>query len=92
MLIGYRDLKKRRPKVPQNLQPGGRTNVNMFQNNSAGDSGKQTINRPPGFPGVFHNANLASLPRVSSEPGKLLLRVRIEEQNTQYFSGKQTLF
>ncbi|XP_048621085.1 protein MICRORCHIDIA 6 [Brassica napus] len=68
VLIGYRDLKKRRPKVPQNLQPGGRTNVNMFQNNSAGDSGKQTINRPPGFPGVFHNANLASLPRVSSEP------------------------
>ncbi|CAF2114641.1 hypothetical protein Bca4012_096436 [Brassica carinata] len=68
VLIGYRDLKKRRPKVPQNLQPGGRTNVNMFQNNSAGDSGRQTINRPPGFPGVFHNANLASLPRVSSEP------------------------
>ncbi|KAF3497896.1 hypothetical protein DY000_02057399 [Brassica cretica] len=68
VLIGYRDLKKRRPKVPQNLQPGGRTNVNMFQNNYAGDSGRQTINRPPGFPGVFHNANLASLPRVSSEP------------------------
>ncbi|CAF2050220.1 protein MICRORCHIDIA 6 isoform X2 [Brassica rapa] len=68
VLIGYRDLKKRRPTAPQNLQPGGRTNVNMFQNNSAGDSGRQTINPPPGFPGVFHNANLASLPRVSSEP------------------------
>lgn len=68
VLIGYRDIKKRRPKAPQNLQPGGRTNVNMFQNNSAGDSGRQTINPPPGFPGVFHNANLASLPRVSSEP------------------------
>ncbi|RID48227.1 hypothetical protein BRARA_I04756 [Brassica rapa] len=68
VLIGYRDLKKRRPTAPQNLQPGGRTNVNMFQNNSAGDSGRQTINPPPGFPGVFHNANLASLPRGSSEP------------------------
>ncbi|CDY21683.1 BnaA09g44340D [Brassica napus] len=53
VLIGYRDLKKRRPTAPQNLQP---------------DSGRQTINPPPGFPGVFHNANLASLPRVSSEP------------------------
>ncbi|KAF8114347.1 hypothetical protein N665_0039s0109 [Sinapis alba] len=68
VLIGYQDLKKRRHKVPQNLQPGGRTNGNIFQKNSAGDSGRQTTRPPPGFPAVHHNANLASLPRVSSEP------------------------
>lgn len=76
MLIGYHDTKKPRLKVPQNVPSGSRPNVNMLQKNSAGYSGRQTINPPPGFPTVFHNTNLASLPRVSAEPGKMLRRVK----------------
>ncbi|CAH8391097.1 unnamed protein product [Eruca vesicaria subsp. sativa] len=70
VLIGYQDqaTKRARQKVHQNVQPGGRKNGNMFQKNSAGDGGRQTTSPPPGFPAVFHNANLASLPRVSAEP------------------------
>ncbi|KAL0799786.1 hypothetical protein Bca101_054961 [Brassica carinata] len=67
VLIGYR-VKKRSQKVPQNVQPGGRTNGSMFQKNSAGNSVRQTTSPPPGFPAVFHNANSSSLPRVSAEP------------------------
>lgn len=75
MLIGYQDRRKPRLKVPQNVRPGGRTNGNMPQKNFAGDSGRQAISPPPGFQAVFPNANLASHPRVSVEPGKMLLRV-----------------
>ncbi|KAF2559153.1 hypothetical protein F2Q68_00013663 [Brassica cretica] len=68
VLIGYQDVNKPRPKVPQNVQPGGRPNANMLRKNSAGYSGRQTMIPPPGFPAVFNNTNLASLPRVSAEP------------------------
>ncbi|CAN6880004.1 unnamed protein product [Brassica oleracea] len=68
VLIGYQDVNKPRPKVPQNVQPGGRPNANMLRKNSAGYSGRQTMSPPPGFPAVFNNTNLASLPRVSAEP------------------------
>ncbi|ESQ34891.1 hypothetical protein EUTSA_v10006991mg [Eutrema salsugineum] len=66
VLIGY--TKKPRLKVSQNVQPGGRTNGNMFHKNSAGDSGRQAISPPPGFPAVFPNPNLAPLPRISAQP------------------------
>lgn len=84
MLIGYHDTKKSRLKVPQNVQTGGRPNVNMLQKNSAGYSGRQTINPPPGFPAAFPNANLASLPRVSTEPGKMLRRVKTVKKVGSY--------
>uniref|UniRef100_A0A1J3IRV9 MORC family CW-type zinc finger protein 4 n=1 Tax=Noccaea caerulescens TaxID=107243 RepID=A0A1J3IRV9_NOCCA len=68
VLIGYQDTKKPRPKVPKNVQPGGKTNGNMFPTNSARDSGRQARSPPPGFQAVFPNANLPSRPRVSVEP------------------------
>lgn len=53
MLIGYQVNKKPRLQIPQNVQPAGR----------------QPISPPPGFQAVFSQGNLASLPRVSVEPG-----------------------
>ncbi|KAL1207835.1 Protein MICRORCHIDIA 6 [Cardamine amara subsp. amara] len=76
VLLGYRVQKRPRPQTPQNVQPGGRKNVNTFQKNSAGVSGRPAISPPPGFEAVFPNGNLASLPRVTVEP--VLLEKRKE--------------
>ncbi|KAJ0237541.1 Protein MICRORCHIDIA 6 [Hirschfeldia incana] len=104
VLIGYKDLKKHRQKVPQNLQPVGRKNGNVFQKNSAGDSVRQTTSPPPGFPAVSAEpvvlekrkehpdlvASAASKRKVGSDGFSVPGHIRVEQGSATWSQDSET--